>query len=191
MVGASGKTPRYELTARERQLYLEGLLSERHARRVRRAQEKGAQGGGKTKRAKKATRKRAAKHTTAAMETRSVGVSMAAAEAKVTPQNDEPARVADEAKETAGSEEATPEPVVEEMLSDMLAAVADAGIAAAERTPPPVGNPRKRRRALLQEESADEDGASGGDGASDVERASAGGSAAVDIPLAPLSHDVC
>ncbi|KAE9058569.1 hypothetical protein PF010_g30951, partial [Phytophthora fragariae] len=58
MVTPAGKSPRHTLTEQERQRCLEALLSERHARRIRRAQGK----------QKKAATKRAAKHTTPAME---------------------------------------------------------------------------------------------------------------------------
>ncbi|KAE8906057.1 hypothetical protein PF003_g9526 [Phytophthora fragariae] len=41
MVAPVGKSPRHQLTEEERRLCREALLSERHARRVRRAQQKG------------------------------------------------------------------------------------------------------------------------------------------------------
>ncbi|KAE8904790.1 hypothetical protein PF003_g11481 [Phytophthora fragariae] len=66
MVTPAGKSPRHTLTEQERQRCLEALLSERHARRIRRAEDKNssvAQG-----KQKKAAAKRAAKHTTPAME---------------------------------------------------------------------------------------------------------------------------
>ncbi|KAE9018675.1 hypothetical protein PR003_g17676 [Phytophthora rubi] len=40
MVAPAGKSPRHTLTEQERQRCLEALLSERHARRIRRAEDK-------------------------------------------------------------------------------------------------------------------------------------------------------
>ncbi|KAI9981214.1 hypothetical protein PInf_008859 [Phytophthora infestans] len=56
------------LTEQESRLCREALLSERHERRIRRTEQKsGSDGAGQTK-AKKATRKKAAKRTAADME---------------------------------------------------------------------------------------------------------------------------
>ncbi|KAE9104934.1 hypothetical protein PF005_g22673 [Phytophthora fragariae] len=66
MVAPTPKAPRYQLTEQERRLLHEALLSERHGRRIRRAEQKESnEGAGRTK---KATRKKPAKHTSPAME---------------------------------------------------------------------------------------------------------------------------
>ncbi|KAE9192060.1 hypothetical protein PF005_g18602, partial [Phytophthora fragariae] len=66
MVAPTPKAPRYPLTEQERRLLREALLSERHGRRIRRAEQKESnEGAGRTK---KATRKKPAKHTSPAME---------------------------------------------------------------------------------------------------------------------------
>ncbi|KAG6621859.1 Pleiotropic drug resistance protein [Phytophthora cinnamomi] len=62
MVAPAGKTPRHQLSEQERRLCLEALLSDRHARRIGRAQQKDS-GDVNTMR-----RSRAAKLTTAEME---------------------------------------------------------------------------------------------------------------------------
>lgn len=107
------------------------------ATRVRRAEEKDAEGGGKTKGAKKATRKIDVKHATEMEIAQSkeapsavsaaVGVPIDAAEVKETAQNSQPASIADAAKDTEGKAKTTADfvPVmVEEVLSDMLNVVA-------------------------------------------------------------------
>ncbi|KAG6611302.1 Pleiotropic drug resistance protein [Phytophthora cinnamomi] len=66
MVAPTPKTPRYELTEQERRLCREALLSERHGRRIRRAEQK--EGNEGTNKKKKESRKKPAKHTTPAME---------------------------------------------------------------------------------------------------------------------------
>lgn len=69
MIGSTGKTPCHKLTEQERRQALEAMLSERHERRIRRAEQKEDGAGGiKDKKKKKRTRKKAAKHTTASME---------------------------------------------------------------------------------------------------------------------------
>ncbi|KAE9021682.1 hypothetical protein PR001_g11760 [Phytophthora rubi] len=102
------KAPRYTLSDKERLLCREALLSDRHERRIRRAGQKDSvEGVAKTK---KASRKKAAKHTTPGMEVaESKGTEPSAetalrtitAEAK-----DTAAQVASDAKETADDEEA-------------------------------------------------------------------------------------
>ncbi|KAE8905111.1 hypothetical protein PF003_g10945 [Phytophthora fragariae] len=82
MVGPAGNPPRHQLTEHERRLCLEALLSDRHERRDRRAQQKTGDGVGATA--------MAAKRTTAAMEV---------AEAK----GDAPARPRAEGKEEASA----------------------------------------------------------------------------------------
>nr|KAE8949495.1 hypothetical protein PF009_g951 [Phytophthora fragariae] len=68
MVAPMPKTPRHQLTEQEQQLCREALLSLRHERRIRRAQQKNGGGGDATGKNKKASRKKPAKHTTPAME---------------------------------------------------------------------------------------------------------------------------
>ncbi|POM77236.1 Pleiotropic drug resistance protein [Phytophthora palmivora] len=137
MVSGVGKTPRYELTDRERQQCLEALLSDRHARRLRRAEEKDINQGGDKKITKKGTRKRAVKHTTAVMEiaeskaaeAKEVAVGQEGmeneyrAEAKmvaVTPGVAEQAKETEEAKETKEAKETE---VVKEMDVEQVADV--------------------------------------------------------------------
>ncbi|EEY62109.1 uncharacterized protein PITG_21715 [Phytophthora infestans T30-4] len=68
IIAPTPKTPRHHLTEQESRLCREALLSERHKRRIRRTEQKsGSDGAGQTK-AKKATRKKAAKRTAADME---------------------------------------------------------------------------------------------------------------------------
>ncbi|KAE9138099.1 hypothetical protein PF010_g1054 [Phytophthora fragariae] len=86
MVGGAGKEPRYKMTAQERLLCREALLSDRHARRIRRSSSTtGAEG----ERHKKASRKEGAKRTTVAMGLRGAleaapapGAALSVAEAK-------------------------------------------------------------------------------------------------------------
>ncbi|KAJ8526075.1 hypothetical protein ON010_g15108 [Phytophthora cinnamomi] len=66
MVAPTPKTPRYELTEQERRLCREALLSERHGRRIWRAEQK--EGNEGTNKKKKESRKKPSKHTTPAME---------------------------------------------------------------------------------------------------------------------------
>ncbi|GMF53469.1 unnamed protein product [Phytophthora fragariaefolia] len=70
MVGGTGKQPQHKLTEQELLLCREALLSDRHARRVRRQVNKSRQTGAEEKRPKKGTRKEGAKRTTVVMETR-------------------------------------------------------------------------------------------------------------------------
>ncbi|OWZ01810.1 Pleiotropic drug resistance protein transporter [Phytophthora megakarya] len=65
MVGAAGKSPRHTLTEHEKRRCLEAMLSGRHERRLRRAEQKNTTG--EVKKFKK-TRKKAMKLTTVAME---------------------------------------------------------------------------------------------------------------------------
>jgi hypothetical protein len=65
MVGLSGKTPRHKLMEEELRLCRLAALSDRHQHRLRRAEEKPEDGSVKKK---KASRKKAAKRTTPAME---------------------------------------------------------------------------------------------------------------------------
>ncbi|KAG6965377.1 hypothetical protein JG688_00007231 [Phytophthora aleatoria] len=65
MVAPTPKSPRYQLAAHERQLCREALLIDRHERRIRRAEQKDSNPGALQK---KATRKKAAKLTTPAIE---------------------------------------------------------------------------------------------------------------------------
>ncbi|KAG1689163.1 hypothetical protein DVH05_002801 [Phytophthora capsici] len=171
MVGSTGKTPRQVLTEQERELCRQGLLSDRHARRVRRAEEKDIPPHLQPKKA----RKKGAKRTTAVME-----VAASKRGAPVTA-NALPVAEMAEAKETEGvevdvsaeakatdslvAEESTGIPeaagegdpvVVAEVMKDMLAAVISNEVPTA--TPPAVGNSRKRRRAILQDENEDEEG---------------------------------
>ncbi|GMF31981.1 unnamed protein product [Phytophthora fragariaefolia] len=94
MVAPAGKTPRHQLSEQERRLCLEALLSDRHARRVRRAQQKD-NGDMNTER-----RKRGAKRTTAEME-------VAQSKARATPSDmaeakiEAPVQAAAEAKDTS------------------------------------------------------------------------------------------
>ncbi|KAE9172801.1 hypothetical protein PF005_g26542 [Phytophthora fragariae] len=68
MVAPTPKTPRHQLTEQEQRLCREALLSLRHERRIRRAQQKDGGDGDATGKNKKASRKKSAKHTTPAME---------------------------------------------------------------------------------------------------------------------------
>ncbi|GMF44387.1 unnamed protein product [Phytophthora fragariaefolia] len=70
MVGGTGKQPQHKLTEQELLLCREALMSDRHARRVRRQMNKSRQMGAEEKRPKKGTRKEGAKRTTVVMETR-------------------------------------------------------------------------------------------------------------------------
>ncbi|KAE9272089.1 hypothetical protein PR003_g30314 [Phytophthora rubi] len=108
MVAPTPKAPRYTLSEKERLLCREALLSDRHERRLRRAGQKDSvEWVAKTK---KASRKKAAKHTTPGIEV---------AESKGTEPSDETAlrtitaeakdtaaQVASDAKEPADDEEA-------------------------------------------------------------------------------------
>ncbi|KAE8889564.1 hypothetical protein PF003_g26454 [Phytophthora fragariae] len=168
MVTPAGKSPRHTLTEQERQRCLEALLSERHARRIRRAQGK----------QKKAATKRAAKHTTPAMErAESKGASAPTetaeqaniAEAKEGAANDAAAEAkestAEAATETAVEAEASTAPSggeVEGVVADLVASVAANAAAASTRASgadaTSSGKPkqRKRRRAVLQDDSTSE-----------------------------------
>ncbi|KAE8879474.1 hypothetical protein PF003_g36283 [Phytophthora fragariae] len=100
MVGPAGNPPRHQLTEHERRLCLEALLSDRHERRVRRAQQKTGDGVGVTA--------RAAKRTSAAME-----VAEAKGDAYARPRTegkeDASATAAAEAKQTTKAKDAAAE----------------------------------------------------------------------------------
>uniref|UniRef100_H3H417 PiggyBac transposable element-derived protein domain-containing protein n=1 Tax=Phytophthora ramorum TaxID=164328 RepID=H3H417_PHYRM len=103
MTGPAGKTPRHKLTAEERRRCL-ASLSERHERRMRR-EDMIEEHGAVSKKTKKASRKKAAKHTTAAMEIAESKSSAAPIEYVVRSETAEEkdsttAREPDEAKET-------------------------------------------------------------------------------------------
>jgi hypothetical protein len=70
MVGGTGKQPQRKLTEQEQRLCREALLSDRHARRLRRAASKTKSRGADGQRQKKRSRKEGAKCTTAAMAVR-------------------------------------------------------------------------------------------------------------------------
>ncbi|OWZ14933.1 hypothetical protein PHMEG_00011508 [Phytophthora megakarya] len=65
MIGPAGKTPRHTLPEHEKRLWLEAMLSDRHERRLRRAERKGTTGEANEK---KKIRKKAMKLTTVAMK---------------------------------------------------------------------------------------------------------------------------
>ncbi|KAG3112414.1 hypothetical protein PI125_g8224 [Phytophthora idaei] len=179
MVAPTPKSPRYQLAAHERQLCREELLSDRHGRRIRRAEQKDSNPGALQK---KATRKKAAKLTAPAIEIpRSKKKSHqqaragggATAEAKETTRvqttaeakETRPANAATESKDTSTARE----PAVAEVVADIVTSVV---IAATPARPDAVARPatsfsttkrkrrpaRPRRRAVLQED--DEDGES-------------------------------
>ncbi|KAE9019498.1 hypothetical protein PR001_g13862 [Phytophthora rubi] len=106
MVAPTPKAPRYTLSEKERLLCREELLSDRHERRIRRAGQKDSAEGVAT--TKKASRKKAAKHTTPGMEiAESKGTEPSAATALRTitaEAKDTAAQVASDAKETADDE---------------------------------------------------------------------------------------
>ncbi|KAI9980011.1 hypothetical protein PInf_026943 [Phytophthora infestans] len=183
MVAPTPKTLRHHLTEQERRLCREALLSERHERRIRRTEQKsGSDGAGQTK-AKKATKKKAAKRTKADME-------VAQYKGLYTPSAS--AQVADTAGETEGSRnqtiaeaketiettaiadamevEADHETEVTEVVADIILSVETAlpaqqsGIAlattdsSAEKRKRSTQVPtREHRRALLQEDSDGDD----------------------------------
>ncbi|KAE9235767.1 hypothetical protein PF005_g1323 [Phytophthora fragariae] len=168
MVGGAGKEPRYKMTAQERLLCREALLSDRHARRIRRSSSTtGAEG----ERHKKASRKEGAKRTTVAMGLRGAleaapapGAALSVAEAKDADVESTPsaeakgadverapsaeAQDADEdAPDAAGP--AISQPVTAaEVIADMVTAVVDD---TATEQPGPGRNVRKPRRAILED----------------------------------------
>jgi hypothetical protein len=150
MVGGTGKQPQRKLTEQEQRLCREALLSDRHARRLRRAASKTKSRGADGQRQKKRSRKEGAKCTTAAMAVRgplesAAGIEKGAeAEAK-----EQVERVEDAAEEKEVAAEGAGGAAVEDV----------AGSAS------PTTNRRKRRRAIFEgvsddgESSCDEDGA--------------------------------
>ncbi|KAG2801594.1 hypothetical protein PC129_g18958 [Phytophthora cactorum] len=121
MIALTPKSPRYQLTAKDRQLCRETLLSDRHERRIRCAEQKDRNPGALQK---KTTRKKAAKLTTTTMEIprskrkrhqQACACGGATAEAKET----RPTIAATESKETATARE----PAVAEVVADMVTSV--------------------------------------------------------------------
>ncbi|KAE8984852.1 hypothetical protein PR003_g9192 [Phytophthora rubi] len=106
MVAPTPKAPRYTLSEKERLICREALLSERHERRIRRAGQKDSVEG--VAKMKKATRKKAAKHTTPGMEiaeSKGTEPSAEAALRTITAEaKDAAAPVASDAKETGNDE---------------------------------------------------------------------------------------
>ncbi|GMF44729.1 unnamed protein product [Phytophthora fragariaefolia] len=149
MVTPTPKTPRQQLTEAERRLCLEALLSDRHARRIRRAQQKDV--GHK----KKASRKAPAKRTTPAMEfAQSKGPNPsvdAATRADIAEAKDNHRRRASDAKETAdkvteegdetGGLAATVPAELEEIVADMVTSVGVAALSTPEH--PPASSPTR------------------------------------------------
>ncbi|KAI9980837.1 hypothetical protein PInf_010170 [Phytophthora infestans] len=183
MVAPTPKTPRHHLTEQERRLCREALLSERHERRIRRTEQKSGSDGAWQTKAKKATKKKAAKRTTADMEVAQYnGLYIPSASAQVadTAGEKEGSRnqTIAEAKETiettaiadAMEVEADHETEVTEVVADMVFSVETAlpaqqsGIAlattdsSAEQRKRSTQVPtREHRRALLQEDSDGDD----------------------------------
>ncbi|POM72181.1 Pleiotropic drug resistance protein, partial [Phytophthora palmivora] len=156
MVGGGGKTPR-------------------HARRLRRAEEKDSNQGGDKKITKKGTRKRAAKHTTAVMEVAESKTAEAKedavgpegmesgnrAEAKmvaVTTGVAEQAKETEKAKETEETKEMDGEQVadvvVSKVITDIVASVSvtETGADGSAVRELPSAKSRKRCRAILHDE---------------------------------------
>ncbi|ETK70676.1 hypothetical protein L915_21997 [Phytophthora nicotianae] len=163
MVSPTPKALRYQLTAHERQLCHEALLNDRHERRIRRDEQKDT---------KKAAKKKAAKHTTPAMEIPHAG-GEAAADAK---EKTSTGRATAEDKETsqagtAAEAKGTPdlEPAVSVVVADMVASVAIAAMAAqpdaagcstassstGNRKRNPQAPAKSRCRAVLQDNEED------------------------------------
>jgi hypothetical protein len=70
MIGGTGKQPQRKLTEQEQRLCREALLSDRRARRHRRAASKTKKRGAEGQRQKTISRKEGAKHTTAVVAVR-------------------------------------------------------------------------------------------------------------------------
>ncbi|KAI9991196.1 hypothetical protein PInf_018828 [Phytophthora infestans] len=183
MVAPTPKTPRHHLTEQERRLCREALLSERHERRIRRTEQKSGSDGAWQTKAKKATKKKAAKRTTADMEVaqyKGLYIPSASAQVADTAGEKEGSRnqTIAEAKETiettaiadAMEVEADHETEVTEVVADMVSSVETAlpaqqsGIAlattdsSAEKRKRSTQVPtREHRRALLQEDSDGDD----------------------------------
>ncbi|KAI9983618.1 hypothetical protein PInf_007683 [Phytophthora infestans] len=171
MVAPTPKTPRHHLTEQERRLCREALLSERHERRIRRTEQKSGSDGAWQTKAKKATKKKAAKRTTADMEVaqfkdtageKEGSRNQTIAEAKETI---ETAAIADAMKVEADHETEVTEVVADMVLSVETALPAQqSGIAlattdsSAEKRKRSTQVPtREHRRALLQEDSDGDD----------------------------------
>ncbi|KAI9998404.1 hypothetical protein PInf_002791 [Phytophthora infestans] len=158
MVAPTPKTPRHHLTEQERRLCREALLSERHERRIRRTEQKSGSDGAWQTKAKKATKKKAAKRTTADMEVaqyKGLYIPSASAQVADTAGEKEGSRnqTIAEAKETiettaiadAMEVEADHEMEVTEVVADMV-------LSRSTQVPT-----REHRRALLQEDSDGDD----------------------------------
>ncbi|KAE9168063.1 hypothetical protein PF004_g28617 [Phytophthora fragariae] len=157
MVAPMPKTPRHQLTEQEQQLCREALLSLRHERRIRRAQQKNASGGDATGKNKKASRKKPAKHTTPAMEV----AQSKEAEPLVQPagrvlRGEDKGGAAQDgcgAKETADEGEAAVEAAHAEVVADMVESVVTS-VGTPVRTPTasscPLPSGRQAVRGVVQ-----------------------------------------
>ncbi|KAG6611402.1 putative pleiotropic drug resistance protein [Phytophthora cinnamomi] len=168
MVAPTGKTPRHQLSERERQLCLEALLGDRCQRRMRRAKRKESEADAKT--TKKSTRKKATKLTTAAMERVESKIATGAKETAVEAKEVVSEVVGRDRK--VGRLDAPISRVVEEVESDIVAFVDTSAemvasslgsrLTSTSRDKPSSISSRKRRRAVLQDDSAGEDETSSG-----------------------------
>ncbi|OWZ02924.1 Pleiotropic drug resistance protein transporter [Phytophthora megakarya] len=154
MIGPAGKTPRHTLPEHEKRLWLEAMLSDRHERRLRRAEQKSTTGEAKEK---KKTRKKAMKLTTVAMEI---------AESKMTgPVAETAGAVAvAEAKETiAAAANAEAIEIVDQQRKPGISmvvvdAVADiVAVIAGKAKSSPRAPTRKRSRRVLQDDTDESD----------------------------------
>jgi hypothetical protein len=142
MVGGTGKQPQRKLTEQEQRLCREALLSDRHARRLRRAVSKTKNRGADGQRQKKILRKEGAKRTTAAIAVRGPLESATCIE--------------------KGAEAEAKEQV--ERVAEQKEVEAEGG-ATVEDVASPTANRCKRRRAIFEgvsddgESSCDEDAA--------------------------------
>ncbi|KAI9982492.1 hypothetical protein PInf_008447 [Phytophthora infestans] len=169
MAAPTPKTPRHHLTEQERRLCREALLSERHERRIRRTEQRSGSDGAWQTKAKKATKKKAAKRTTADI----AQVADTAGE-KEGSRNQTIAEAKETIETTAIADamevEADHETEVTEVVADMVLSVETAlpaqqsGIAlattdsSAEKRKRSTQVPtREHRRALLQEDSDGDD----------------------------------
>ncbi|KAG6623483.1 Pleiotropic drug resistance protein [Phytophthora cinnamomi] len=168
MVAPAGKTPRHQLSEQERRLCLEVLLSDRHARRIGRAQQKDSGDVNTTRRS------RAAKLTTAEMEiaeSKECATAVAIATSKAVADMQASA----EAKETSGKKKKAAKKVGDVVITAAKKTtptrgvakksdakkVASALVSLHQHAQPHHPRLRKRRRSLLQDDEDDEIESSG------------------------------
>ncbi|KAL4157018.1 hypothetical protein PRNP1_006044 [Phytophthora ramorum] len=181
MVGGTEKQPQRKLTEQGQRLCRQAFLSNRYARRIRRAASKTKNRGAEEKRQKKETRKEGGKRTTVAMSIRGPMEPAAGSERGAEAEAKEREAPASEAKETDMTEEGSvhvkqeAEEKVVEVVEDSppvvnLAEEKEAEtvvdrppVTDATETDSSIGNQRKRRRVIVEdvrasgESSSDED----------------------------------